>query len=171
LVAHRVSAKILRDFRKEQIRPHRVTGARHATGSDNIYGSTRHYPAFGEQWRDRYQHRSWVTAGIGHDYPSRNALAHQFGESVRSPGMTAVYPSPWPEIRGEVDYACAGRPRVADPGRGSTMRQRSEDDFRLVERCVFSGNVGDLVGADARALAPLLVRRRESELQPGMLGD
>ena len=51
------------------------------------------------------------------------------------------------------------------------MRQRSEDDFRLVERCVFSGNVGDLVGADARALAPLLVRRRESELQPGMLGD
>ena len=65
--------------------------------------------------------------------------------------MTAVYPSPWPEIRGEVDYACAGRPRVADPGRGSTMRQRSEDDFRLVERCVFSGNVGDLVGADARS--------------------
>src|SRR5690349_4206826 len=63
LVTHGIRAEILCDFRKKQIRPHRIARARHSAGGGDVYGSARHYPAFAEERGNGYQYRSWVAAG------------------------------------------------------------------------------------------------------------
>jgi hypothetical protein len=49
--------------------------------------------------------------------------------------------------------------------------QRGKDDFCLIERCVLGGDVNQVASANPSALAPLLIRRCECEVQAWVLGD
>src|SRR6185503_17255239 len=90
-----------------------------------------------------------------------DALARDLGEAVRN----AVAPVARPEIRGEVDRACASVARARDPFFGGAVRQRAEYERDVAQRRVFGGDERGAVSAKTHRGTALIVRGGKAQLE------